>query len=110
MAGKHAILLYDDHVGDLLIFASCTRHPERNRVLVLLSAKAGLRAAEIAGLAWDMLVDPTGKLGPAIELHDHAAKNQNGRRTPILPDLAMRWCPGRPLTDGCTDGSWAMGS
>jgi hypothetical protein len=54
----HYAGLCDDHVGD----PTCTRQPERNPVLVLLSAKAGLRAAEIAGLAWDMLVDPTGTL------------------------------------------------
>jgi integrase/recombinase XerD len=100
MAGKQAKLLYDDHVGDLLIFASCTRNPERNRVLVLLSAKAGLRAAEIAGVTWDMLVDPTGTLGPAIELHDHAAKNQRGRRIPIHPDLREALLSWRSLTDG----------
>ena len=34
-----------------------------------------------------MLIDPTGNLGPAIELHDHVAKNQRGRRIPIHPDL-----------------------
>ena len=28
-------------VNDLLVFASCTRHPLRNPVIVLLSAKAG---------------------------------------------------------------------
>ena len=36
---------------------TCTRHPIRNRVIVLLSAKAGLRAGEIANLTWDMVVD-----------------------------------------------------
>jgi len=100
MPGKQAKLLGDDHLGDLLFFASCTRHPERNRVLVLLSAKAGLRAAEIAGLTWDMLVDPTGELGPAIELHDHAAKNRSGRRIPIHPDLRAALLSLRALTDG----------
>jgi hypothetical protein len=36
-----------------LVFASCTRHCLRNAVMVLLSAKAGLRAGEIAKLTWD---------------------------------------------------------
>ena len=60
MAGKQAKILSLGDVNDLLVFASCTRHPLRNRVIVLLAAKAGLRAVEIAKLTWDMVVDPTG--------------------------------------------------
>jgi len=48
MPGRRAKILSSFDVGDLLIFASCTRHPLRNAVMVLLSAKAGLRAGEIA--------------------------------------------------------------
>jgi hypothetical protein len=48
MAGKQAKILSVSDVNDLLVFAACTRHPIRNRVIVLLSAKAGLRAGEIA--------------------------------------------------------------
>ena len=73
---------------DLLVFASCTRHPLRNAVIVLLSAKAGLRAGEIANLTWDMLVDATGALSGLIELADSAAKKGSGRSIPIHPDLA----------------------
>ena len=60
MAGKQAKILSLGDVNDLLVFANCTRHPLRNRVIVLLAAKAGLRAGEIANLTWDMVVDPTG--------------------------------------------------
>jgi hypothetical protein len=49
MPGKRAKILFSFDVGDLLVFASCTRHPLRNQVMVLLSAKAGLRAGEILG-------------------------------------------------------------
>ena len=48
MPGKQAKILSAGDVNDLLVFASCTRHPLRNRVIVLLAAKAGLRAGEIA--------------------------------------------------------------
>ena len=41
---------------------------------MLLSIKAGLRAAEIANLTWEMVLTPTGGIGPAIELHDRVAK------------------------------------
>jgi integrase len=59
MPGKQAKILSAGDVNDLLVFASCTRHHLRNRVIVLLPAKAGLRAGEIANLTWDMVLDPT---------------------------------------------------
>jgi integrase/recombinase XerD len=68
MIGKRAKILAQGHVEDLLFFAQHTRHPIRNQVIVLLSLKAGLRAAEIANLSWDMVVDPTGKIATTLEL------------------------------------------
>jgi integrase len=50
MPGKRAKILSAPDVSDLLLFASCTRHRLRNTVMALLSAKAGLRAGEIANL------------------------------------------------------------
>ena len=55
---------------------------------MLLSAKAGLRAGEIASLTWDMVVDAGGKIGNVIELRDHAAKKGSGRLIPMHPELA----------------------
>jgi integrase/recombinase XerD len=69
------------------LFATCTRNPLRNRVIVLLSAKAGLRAGEIANLTWAMVVGPTGQISGSIELHDTAAKKGSGRIIPIHPEL-----------------------
>ena len=71
----------------MLVFASCTRNPLRNRVIVLLSAKAGLRANEIANLTWDMVLGPTGQISGTIELRDSAAKKGSGRLIPMHPDL-----------------------
>ena len=85
MPGKQAKILSLSDVNDLLVFASCTRHPLRNRVIVLLAAKAGLRAGEIAKLTWDMVLDPTGDVGWVIELRDFAAKNGSGRLIPAAP-------------------------
>lgn len=87
MAGKQAKILSDDHVSDLLFFAERSRYPRRNRVVVLLSVKAGLRAAEISNLTWDMVLDPQGGIADGIELRDHAAKMGSGRRIPIHSDL-----------------------
>ena len=50
MSGKQAKILSDQHIEDLLFFAGSTRQPDRNRAIVLLSMKAGLRAAEIRKL------------------------------------------------------------
>jgi integrase/recombinase XerD len=49
--------------------------------------KAGLRAAEIAKLTWDMILDPGGAVGNTIELRDHAAKKGRGRTIPLHPQL-----------------------
>jgi len=50
MPGKQAKILSLGDFNDLLLFATCTRHPLRNRAIVLLATKAGLRAGEIANL------------------------------------------------------------
>jgi integrase len=99
MAGKQAKLLASDEVEDLLLFASRTRAPARNRLIVLPSVKAGLRAAEIANLTWEMVLDPVGGIGSCIELRDWAAKNGGGRLIPVHPDLANALAQWRQLTD-----------
>jgi integrase/recombinase XerD len=87
MAGKQAKILSLSDVDDLLVFASCTRHSLRNLVIVLLAAKAGLRAGEIAKLTWDMVVDASGNVSNVIELRDRAAKKGSGRLIPMHPHL-----------------------
>jgi integrase len=87
MSGKQAKTLSEGNIKDLLIFAECTRHPVRNQIIVLLSAKAGLRAGEIAKLTWDMILDANGGIGRTIELRDHAAKNRSGRQIPVHSQL-----------------------
>jgi integrase/recombinase XerD len=82
LAGKQAKILSNEQLNDLLLFATTTRHPVRNKIIVLLSAKAGLRAGEIANLTWDMVLDSAGQVGSVIELRDHAAKKGSGRRIP----------------------------
>ena len=83
MAGKQAKVLFDHHVQALLAYATASRYPVRNRVIVLLSVKAGLRAGEIANLTWPMVVDPSGEIAPYIELHDGAAKNAERSAGPL---------------------------
>jgi integrase/recombinase XerD len=87
MPGRRAKILSRDNLNDLLVFASSTRYPTRNRLIVLLSVKAGLRAAEIAKLSWQMVLTPSGEVGSVIELRDSIAKKSSGRLIPIHPDL-----------------------
>ena len=87
MLGKRAKILSDDNIRDLLAFTTRTRHPVRNRVIVLLSTKAGLRAGEIANLTWPMVTDLTGEVGAVIALEDRVAKKNSGRVIPLHRDL-----------------------
>jgi len=54
---KQAKTLSKRQVKLALAFLDTTRHPIRNKVIFLLSVKAGLRAKEIACLKWDMITD-----------------------------------------------------
>ena len=87
MPGKQAKILNADHISDLLFFAANTRSPLRNRLLVLFSLKAGLRAGEIAQLTWDMVLTPAGQVSGLLELRDQAAKMGSGRIIPLHRDL-----------------------
>ncbi len=87
MAGKQAKILAADQIDNLLLFAETTRYPLRDRVIVLLSVKAGLRAAEIANLTWEMVLDPHGEIGTVLELRDRAAKKRHGRIIPLHDEL-----------------------
>jgi hypothetical protein len=100
MLGKQAKILSPLDFADPLVFAACTRHPIRNRVIVLLSAKAGLRAGEIANLTWEMVIDAGGEIGNVIELRDNAAKKGSGRLIPMHPDLADGLSAWRQISTG----------
>lgn len=66
-----------------------TRHPLRNRVIFLLSLRAGLRAKEIADLTWGMVTDPQGQLANVIRLTNAAAKGKSGGVVPIAKRLRL---------------------
>lgn len=87
MAGKQAKVLKRQQVLEALRHVRYSRYPERDRIMILLSVKAGLRAGEIAKLTWPMLLDADGRLANCIELHDSAAKKRSGRTIPLHPDL-----------------------
>jgi len=85
--GKQAKTLSKGQVDAMLAYLSTTRHPERNRLIFLLSVKAGLRAKEIARLNWLMTNDSQGEIGWTIYLLDSASKGKSGRIIPLNEDL-----------------------
>lgn len=84
---KQAKILSKAQQEAVLAYLSTTRHPVRNRVIFLLSLRAGLRAKEIAALKWAMVTDAEGSLSDAIHLTDVASKGRSGRVIPLNKEL-----------------------
>ena len=70
----------------VLAYLTSTCHPVCNRVIFLLSVKAGLRAKEIASLTWAMITDAEGTLTDVINLTDIGSTRRGGRVVPIRND------------------------
>lgn len=85
--GKQAKHLSKGQIEAILGYLAKTRHPIRNRLIFLLSIKAGLRAREIALLTWSMVTDAEGRIGKTILLENEASKGRSGRAVPINNDL-----------------------
>jgi integrase len=85
--GKQAKTLTKGQIEAVLGYLAKTRWPTRNRVILLLSVKAGLRAKEIAKLTWRMVTDARGQIGQAIYLENTASKGQSGRVVPMSDEL-----------------------
>jgi integrase/recombinase XerD len=81
--GKQAKILSKQQIDSLYLSLSLTRDPDRNRLIFLLSVKAGLRAKEIAGRKWGMVIDASGDLADQIALENLASKGMSGRIIPI---------------------------
>lgn len=84
---KQAKTLSKAQIDTLLLHVSNSRNPIRNRVIALLSIRAGLRAKEIAHLTWGMVLKSDGTLVDDIALQDCAAKGSSGRIVPMAKDL-----------------------
>ncbi len=87
MPGKQAKVVTPQMLRRMLRRTSSAPFPARDRVMILLSVKAGLRACEIAQLEWSMILDARGKVADSLAIHDAIAKKRGGRRIPMHPDL-----------------------
>ena len=86
--GKQAKILSDRQVRAAMAELGARRYPLRDRVMFLLSMKAGMRAVEIASITWAMVTDAEGKIGDVIALQNRASKGKGGGRIiPVHPDL-----------------------
>src|SRR5687768_1866724 len=88
MQGKQAKILSPTQERAILRYLDTTRYPWRDRVLFLLSVKAGLRAKEIAALTWGMVTDADGQVSDTLHLQNRATKGKTGGRSiPLHSDL-----------------------
>jgi len=80
---KQAKILSKKQIDQLLWYVGTNRNAMRNRIIVLLSVRAGLRAKEIAGLKWSMITDADCEISDSIHLTDEASKGKSGRIIPL---------------------------
>jgi len=85
--GRQAKVLSPNQVRAVLTHIDRTRRPLRNKLIFLLSVRAGLRAKEIAHLTWSMVTDAEGDLSDVIRLSDEAAKGRSGGVVPMAREL-----------------------
>ena len=81
--GRQAKTLSKAQIEAVVGYLNSTRYPLRNRVILFLSVKAGLRAKEIANLTWPMVTDSSGYVGDFIRLENRASKGKFGGR--VIP-------------------------
>ncbi|WP_040302082.1 tyrosine-type recombinase/integrase [Afipia clevelandensis] len=102
--GKQAKPLSKGQIEAVLGYLAKTRHPIRNRLIFLLSIKAGLRAREIAFITWRMVTDAQGEIGQAVVLQDHASKGRSGRIIPLNEELRRALVDWRQVIAPTPDG------
>lgn len=92
--GKQAKILSRSQIEAIGNHIGNRRNGLRNRVVLMLSVRAGLRAKEIANLRWSMVVGSDGEIGVTISLTDSASKGASGRTIPLnqaLRALLIEW-------------------
>jgi len=87
MKGQPARVLECSDLDRLLQHCSTKRHKLRDQAIVLLSFKAGLRACEIAGLTWPMVLRSDNKVADQLTISRSIAKYGSGRLIPLHRNL-----------------------
>ena len=96
---KRAKVLSDAQIKAAI--ASVTGKPTapRDRTLILLSVRAGLRACEMVRLTWSMVTDVEGEIGTVLALPNVVTKGRTGGRDIPLHD-ALRAALGALKPEG----------
>ena len=81
--GKQAKTLNKAQIEMISTYLRSKRNELRNQTIFLLSVRAGLRAKEIAGLTWEMVLTPAGEVSDCILLTNSASKGKSGGR--VIP-------------------------
>ena len=87
--GKQAKTLTKTQVDAIASYLGTRRYGLRDQTVFLLSVRAGLRAKEIAGLKWSMVLAADGNIADAIHLTDDASKGESGRIIPLNKQLRI---------------------
>jgi len=87
MRRQPAKVLEPGDVRRLIDHVSGHRHPLRNEVMILLSFNAGLRACEMAGLDWQMVLTSDDRIGDQLNLGRGITKGGRPRQIPLNTQL-----------------------
>lgn len=90
MSIKRAKTLDDNQLSELLAYIDANSTlPERDRLIVLLSFKAGLRVAEIAKIDLKAMTDSRGRIAKQIHIFGNVGKKQRERDLPLTNELLI---------------------
>jgi hypothetical protein len=76
MQGTHATMVSPTQERAILGSLETTRSPARDRVMFLVSLKAGLRAKAMASLTWAMVTDAQGQVTDVMHVPNRASKGK----------------------------------
>lgn len=74
-----AKVLTEQEIKRVLAVIAAKRHSDRNRIAVMLSLLAGMRAGEIAALRFSSVVDRDGEIRSVIRLTPDMAKGSKSK-------------------------------
>jgi integrase len=82
-----------------MVYLATTRYPARDRVMFLLSLKAGLRAKEMASLTWAMVTDAAGQVAEVMHVPNRASKGKRSYWIPGSWNVRMVYTDAIPFYD-----------
>jgi integrase len=87
MARRRAKMIEDRQLELALLSIKGSDTEKRDKVFLLFSCKAGLRAQEIALMPWSNVTDGEGSIGTEIRVDSYIAKGHRERTIPMHRDL-----------------------